>query len=123
MTSGRSAAIFSNRMPSVFVNSSGGSPAAFAASCAHGPMPFSKPIQSVTPTGATPSAKNASCSLSPTLTTRFGRSVSSVVPYLCSIVTGNPERASVVAPAVPPAESGSSSPHPIAATHATSRAS
>jgi hypothetical protein len=65
MTSGRSAAIFSNRMPSVFVSSSGGSPAAFAASCAHGPMPFSKPIQSVMPTGATPSAKNASCSLSP----------------------------------------------------------
>jgi hypothetical protein len=95
MTSGRSAAIFSNRMPSVFVNSSGGSPAAFAASCAHGPMPFSKPIQSVTPTGATPSAKNASCSLSPTLTMRCGRSVISVVPYLCSIATGNAAGASL----------------------------
>ena len=64
MTSGRSAATFSNWMPSVFFSSSGFGPAAaFAASSAHGPMPFSKPIQSVTPTGATPSANSASCSL------------------------------------------------------------
>ena len=122
MTSGRSAATFSNWMPSVFVSSSGGSPAAFAAVSAHGPMPFSKPIQSVTPTGATPSAKKASCSLSPTLTTRSGRSVSSVVPYLCSIVTGNAARSSVVVAPEPAAESDSSSPHPIATTHAASRA-
>jgi hypothetical protein len=64
MTSGRSAATFSNWMPSVFVSSSGGSPAAFAAASAHGLIPCSKPIQSFTPTGATPSAKNASCSFS-----------------------------------------------------------
>jgi hypothetical protein len=61
----------------------------FCALSAHGPMPCSKPIQSVTPTGATPSAKSASCSLRPTVTTRAGRSAISVIPYLCSMVTGN----------------------------------
>jgi hypothetical protein len=40
MTSGRSAAIFSNWMPSVFVSSSDGSPAAFAALSAFGSVAF-----------------------------------------------------------------------------------
>ena len=56
---------------------------------AHGQAPYGcSPNHSVTPTGARPSARNGSWSVSPTVTTRSGRSVMTVSPYLCGMVTG-----------------------------------
>ena len=61
--------------------------------CAHGKMsPGASPNHLVTATGTTPSSSRASCSVSPTLTTRFGASAGTVVsPYLCA--TTDRERA------------------------------
>jgi len=47
-----------------------------------------RPVNSTTPTGLTPSASTASWSVQPTVTTRSGGALISVVPYLCSMRTG-----------------------------------
>jgi hypothetical protein len=65
--------------------------APLSSSCAHGRLVMSIPPWNWrTPTGLTPSASAKSWSLKPTATTRSGGCSTTVVPNLCSIVTGKP---------------------------------
>src|SRR4051812_18146188 len=74
-------------MPSVWSSSTGwGAPP--SAASAQGKMPPSTSRKLLVATGTLPRASIASCSLRPTSTTRWGSAVISVLPYLCSIVTG-----------------------------------
>src|SRR5690349_19485541 len=76
-------------MPSVLVSDSG-TAALPSFSLAQGQIsPGFSPNHLVVATGTTPRASRASCSVSPTTTTRWGTLVISVVPYLCSMLTGN----------------------------------
>src|SRR5262245_32105559 len=69
-------------------------------STAHGHVAWGwSPYQSRMPTGTTPRASRASWSVKPTVTTRSGFAGTTVVPYLCSIETGNP--AAVAVPSDP----------------------
>ena len=97
--SGCSAAIFSNWIPSVSVSTVGAGALPSAAS-AQGPMMPPAPSSNhlVEPTGTTPTARQSSCSLSPTVTTRRGSAVIVVSPNLCAMVTGNAPASAPPAP-------------------------
>ena len=119
MRSGCCAATFSTSMPSVLLRTVGAL-ASPSSSSAHGKIaPGCLPYHSVVATGTTPSASSASCSRSPTTTTRFGAVSIFVVPYLWSIETGN-AASSDRAPESLPAVSCSSDPHAASAVATSS---
>ena len=84
--SGLSAAIFSNSVSDASTSGTGESP---RRGWAHSKIrPGAVPNHSVTANGTTPSASSASCSTSPTVTTRVGSAGMVALPNWCSMVTG-----------------------------------